>query len=122
MFRWHHLAEGADGLGHPHADKGRYWDYTDNFADVSLSGPIPIIGGLLGNASFFLSLSNQSDAFAMPVSRPTLDRRNAMLKLTSRPGDGMVLNISSLYSETFSVRGGVDGGGIGDVFVSVAMV
>ena len=53
MFRWHHLAEGADGLGHPHADKGRYWDYTDNFADVSLSGPIPIIGGLLGNASFF---------------------------------------------------------------------
>ena len=113
MFRWHHLAEGADGLGHPHADKGRYWDYTDNFADVSLSGPIPIIGGLLGNASFFLSLSNQSDAFAMPVSRPTLDRRNAMLKLTSRPGDGMVLNISSLYSETFSVRGGVDGGGAG---------
>ena len=36
-----------------------------------------------------------------------------MLKLTSRPGDGMVLNISSLYSETFSVRGGVDGGGAG---------
>ena len=113
MFRWHHLAEGSDKIGHPHADKGRYWDYTDNFADVSLSGPIPIVGGLLGNASFFLSLSNQSDAYAMPVSRPTLDRRNAMLKLTSRPGDGMVLNISSLYSETFSVRGGVDGGGSG---------
>ena len=112
MFRWHHMAEGADKIGHPHG-VNRYWDVLDQYADLSLSGPVPVIGKLLGNLSFFVSLKNTSDAFALPVSRPTLDQRNAHLKLTSRISSAMKLHVEYLYGEVFTIRGGVEGGGSG---------
>jgi hypothetical protein len=100
LFIWQHRLEGSDSLGRAAGQDGTRPDY---FVDGSFSGPIPIIGKKLGNASFFVSHNNTWDAFTFPTSRDYYNQSSSMLKITSRLTNNMKLILDGIWGQTLTV-------------------
>ncbi len=100
MFMWLHRAEGSEALGQI---EDPYGDKPDWNTDVSLSGPVPLIGRFLGNLSFFASYRRNSEEFALPTSREFYTENNANLKLTARLSPNMKLMVEGLYGQVTTV-------------------
>jgi len=107
MFMWQHRAEGSDSLGQTLANYGKKPDWN---LDAGLGGPVPLIGPMLGNLTFFVSHRNYNSMFALPVSRDYYRERTTQLKLTSRLTNNMKVTLDGISGVINSVfqqgRGG----------------
>jgi outer membrane receptor protein involved in Fe transport len=107
MFLWEHALEGSGELGQREA---KYAHKPDQHSEVSLSGPVPIVGKLLGNMSFFASYRSEFEMFPIPrLYRSAFTEENSQLKLTSRISRSMKLNIDLLYGEVHTVNRNSEG-------------
>jgi hypothetical protein len=102
-FMWTHRAEGADSLvpegydGPPRV--GKYGDKPDWSIDASFGGPVPVIGGFLGDLGFYVSHRQNREAFALPSSRDYYIEENTMLKLVSHITQSIKLSYDMMYGE-----------------------
>ena len=127
QYIWQHRAKGnsalgipsAEELGHPHP--GEYGNKPDVNIDLSLSGPVPVIGGFLGDMTFLLSHRDFKEQYVYPEAGDFMYNRNTFVKLTSRLSPSMKLGIigsfgieESAGSDPLNI-GGV--GGRGTYFV-----
>jgi len=76
---------------------GEYGNKPDWTADAGFGGPIPVIGGYLGDMTFYTSYRDHNEMFAIPDSRDFYRERMASLKLTSRFGN-IKANLKGAYS------------------------
>ncbi len=76
---------------------GSYGDKPDWTLDAGFGGPVPIIGPLLGDLTFYTSYRDDNEAFPLPDSKEYFRTRQATLKLTSRLGD-MKFSLKGAYS------------------------
>ncbi|MFC1543234.1 TonB-dependent receptor domain-containing protein [Candidatus Neomarinimicrobiota bacterium] len=93
----------ASDLGSHERD---YGDLPDVLSDISLSGPVPIIGRMLGDMTFFASARHNSEGFGSPYGWP--DRRSYKdasysLKLISRLTPRLKVGVEALYGEINSL-------------------
>jgi hypothetical protein len=77
---------------------GTYGDNPDWTLDAGFGGPVPIIGTYLGDMTFYVSYRDFREAFPLPDSRDYYQERQTSLKLTSRLGKNMKVNLRSAYS------------------------
>ncbi|MFC1543523.1 carboxypeptidase-like regulatory domain-containing protein [Candidatus Neomarinimicrobiota bacterium] len=108
LFLWMHRAEGSDALGQK---EGPYGHKPDWNADVSLSGPVPLVGKLLGNMSFFVSYRNNWEMFGLPVSTEYFKEQNLHVKLTSRLSTSMKLQFEGLSGVINTVQANIGSSG-----------
>ncbi len=124
LFIWQHRAKGnaeleipsSEELGHPHP--GEYGNKPDVNMDLSLSGPVPVIGGFLGDMTFLISHRDFKEQYVYPTARDYEWNRNTFVKLTSRLSPSMKLGIIWSFginkragSATAQGLGGMDGRG-----------
>jgi len=132
LFMWNHALPatggqlGADAIGDKYGYDGRYGSHERDYGnlpdvnvDLSLSGPVPIIGTFLGDMTFFASARNNSEAFVMPYNRDTFDESSYSLKLISRLTPTLKIGVEALYGEINSLASGswsasnyITGGGL----------
>ena len=116
LFMWRTRVKGSNALMPSNYKEltGRdshertYGDKPDWNIDASFSGPLPLVGKLLGNTSFFVSYKNNWEAFAFPVNRDYYKEENSLLKLTSNLSPTMKLSIEGLYGriQTITMESG----------------
>lgn len=80
------------------------WDY-----DMSFSGPVPVIGKMLGNMRFLASYRAATEMYVVPLSRDRYNDFNASLKLTSDVGTGMKLMVEGIYGKQFGTVDNITG-------------
>jgi hypothetical protein len=96
-FLWEHALEGSGDLGQRELS---YADNPDWQGEVSLDGPVPIIGKMLGNMSFFISHRNVYEMFPLPrLYGRAFREQNSQIKLTSRLARSMKLNLLVMINE-----------------------
>ena len=90
-----------------------YGDKPDWNVDVSLGGPVPLIGKYLGNLTFFASHRTNWEAWGMPNKTDYYKEKNTQVKLISRLTSSMKLTLEGMYGEqnTLMRDGGMPGGG-----------
>ncbi len=102
-FIWIHRVEGVDELvpdgydGDPRV--GVYGDKPDLNVDASFGGPVPVIGGALGDLGFYVAHRQNREAFALPSSRDYYIEENTMLKLVSHLSQSIKLSYDMMYGE-----------------------
>jgi hypothetical protein len=102
-FLWTHRLMGADELtpddyeGEPRV--GTYGDKPDYSADAGFGGPIPVIGGFLGDLGFYAAYRMNKEAFALPTSRDYYTEQNGTLKLVSNPAQSIKLTLDIMYGK-----------------------
>ena len=97
LFIWQHRAEGSDALGHPHP--GEYGEDPDLNLDVSLSGPVPVVGEMLGGMTFFASFRDNVEQYTIPAATDNFHIQNSMVKLKTNISSSMRLGIEGMYGE-----------------------
>jgi len=102
-FMWIYRVEGADELvpdnydGSPRV--GEYGHKPDWNVDVGFGGPVPVVGGFLGDLGFYASYRQNKDAFALPTNRDYYVEENTMLKLVSHLTQSIKLSFDMMYAE-----------------------
>ena len=112
MFLWQHAAIGSDRLGQR---VNKYAHKPDHLTDVSLSGPVPLIGKMLGGLSFFASFKNNFEMMPIPTQVEAFDDQNAHIKLTSSLGNSIKLKFDFMQGSTQSIMTYTGTGGGGSV-------
>lgn len=104
VFMWTHRAKGANELlpdgydGLPR--EVTYGDKPDWSVDASFGGPVPVIGGALGDLGFYVAHRQSREAFALPASnRDFYVEHNTMLKLVSHLSKSIKLSFDMMYGE-----------------------
>jgi len=85
----------------------------DYDADMSLSGPFPVVSKQLGDLRFLFSFKRSETMYPVPLSRKGLYDYSYQLKLTSNITDAMKLSIDGLLGEQI----GSSGSGVGDPWI-----
>ncbi len=96
LFLWEHASEGSAEFGQKEMEYGHKPDW---FGEVSLGGPVPLLGRFLGNMTFFSSYKRDQQMFGLPSARDYWTEENAHLKLTSRLTPKMKLTVEGLFGE-----------------------
>ena len=104
MFLWEHALEGSGALGQ---EEAKYAHKPDWEGELSFSGPVPIIGRMLGDMSFFASTRKEYSLFASPVlvrdqdGNPwdAFESLNSQIKFTSHISNSMKLNIDLMFND-----------------------
>jgi len=115
FFMWQHACEGSGALGQKEI---RYGHRPDWNVDASFGGPVPYIGGYLGNLSFFVSHRTNLEMFGLPTCRDYFREQNTNFKLTTRLSASMKLTFDALYGEMKSVANVIDSTPSMDDFIS----
>jgi len=101
MFLWEHALEGSGELGQREI---QYAHKPDWQGELSLSGPIPLVGKLLGDMSFFASTRKEYELYATPsLARDAFESQNTQLKLTSHISNSMKLNVDMMFNKLNSL-------------------
>ncbi|MBF88285.1 MAG: hypothetical protein CMG75_01250 [Candidatus Marinimicrobia bacterium] len=110
MFLWQHALIGSERLGQKELD---YANKPDHLTDVSISGPVPVVGKMLGGLSFFASFKNQFQMMPIPVQIEAFEEQNAHVKLTSSLGNSIKLKVDYMQAKNESIMtySGTGGGG-----------
>jgi hypothetical protein len=114
-FMWQHRVEGSDSLVpadyHGPARENPYGDKPDWNADFGFGGPIPVIGGFLGDLGFYVSYRQNREAWALPLSDYSdyYIEKNAFIKLTSHPTKSIKLNFEFMSGEQNTLAQVVNG-------------
>jgi hypothetical protein len=114
-FIWTHRLQGADGLlpdGSPYDGESRvgtYGDKPDFNVDAGFGGPIPVIGGFLGDLGFYAAYRQNKEAFALPTSRDYYGEQNAMVKLVSHITQSIKVSFDMMYGEQNTVSASSNG-------------
>ena len=96
LFTWEHRLNGA--IQDP-----------DLNIDIGFGGPVPFISSKLGNLRFFASALQEKNMYLFEVSRPGLEKRSFLIKLTSDTKNNSKLNYTYLRGQmegTTLSRGG----------------
>ena len=103
QFMWTHRLMGADELvpeGYDGPDRvAEYGDQPDWNVDAGFGGPVPVIGGFLGDLGFYISHRQNREAFALPSSEDYYVEQNTMLKLVSHLTQSIKLSLDMMYGE-----------------------
>jgi len=116
-YIWDHCIDGYDewdipdaadlrkeaGLSGKAADPLEYGHLPDVDMEFSLSGPVPVIGGMLGDATFVFSIRDEKVSYAFPSIRDYYHVTNTNSKITSYIGQATKLNIEYLRQEEYSL-------------------
>jgi hypothetical protein len=108
LFLWYHQTEGSDDLGQI---KGQYAHKPDLNLDIGFGGPVPLIGKILGDMSFYFSHNNKNEMFALPTAKDFYSESNTQLKLTMTPKDKIKLKIEGIYGEVNTLSASPEGSG-----------
>ena len=112
IFIWQHNIDGAGALGHP--DPGIWGDRPDYYIDGSLGGPVPFVGTMLGNLTFFGTYTHNTETYTYPTEIPAVTMDNAMIKLNSKIASSFTVGAEFFYQKsTNSNSGGAGGAGAG---------
>ena len=101
IFLWQHALEGSEKFGQKVLT---YADKPDWNTDISFGGPVPYVGGYLGNLSFFASYRTNYEMFALPTDKDYFIEENFNLKVTSRLSQSMKLTFEGLYGEVHALE------------------
>lgn len=74
--------------------------------DFGFGGPIPVIGKMLGNATFYLSNNSNKYYYAQPETRRSQTDATTMLTLQSRISSGLKLTLNGLYRDKRGLNAG----------------
>jgi hypothetical protein len=103
QFMWTHRLLGADELvpdGYEgESREGEYGNNPDWNVDVGFGGPVPVIGGFLGDLGFYVSYRENREAFALPSSREYYEEQNIMFKLVSHLGKSIKVSYDMMYGQ-----------------------
>ncbi|MBC8401486.1 MAG: TonB-dependent receptor [Candidatus Marinimicrobia bacterium] len=108
LFMWYHQVEGSDDLGQK---KGQYAHKPDFNIDLGFGGPVPVLGKMLGDMTFYFSHHDKSEMFALPTVRDFYHEANTHLSLTVRPTAKTKLKIEGLHGEINTVAASPEGSG-----------
>ncbi len=108
MFLWEHALEGSGELGQTELEYAHKPDWN---GELSLSGPVPLIGRFLGDMSFFASTRKEFELFATPTLAVDTDwnplnafeSMNTQVKLTSHLSNSMKLNVDLMFNSLESL-------------------
>ena len=120
---WNSLAEGSPYTPEQ-LRKANEWVFRKDFeidvpdyeVDGTVSGPIPVIGPMLGNLRFSASFRQAQEAFTVPGQRPAEMRQTFQGKVVSDVRQGMRLAFSGIHNKTEALA--FTGEGMGYVNVS----
>ena len=73
-------------------------DVPDYEFDGTITGPVPGLSKLLGDLRFVASYRQTQSAYAVPQERTSFDERTIQGKLISNIGQGMKLELNTLYA------------------------
>jgi len=90
LFRWQHRRQ-------------EEVDKPDYNIDLSLGGPVPLIGEQLGNLRFFSSFRTVREMLLIPLSRPDFKEYFWTLKLNSDISSTMKLTASAMLGKSYNV-------------------
>ncbi len=79
---------------HAHTPEGENEDYN---IDFGFGGPVPVIGQLLGDATFYISNKTTNFRYVQPVTRDGEYNSITMLTVKSNIGKNMILKLNGLY-------------------------
>lgn len=123
---WNALAEGS-AYTPEQLRKANEWIFRKDFdieepdyeIDGTVSGPVPVIGPMLGDLRFSASVRRAQEAFLNPGQRPAETRQTFMGKLVSDVGQGMRLSLSGIHNKTEAIA--FTGEGMGYVNVTAEL-
>jgi len=98
LFMYRHAVEGSGDLD-PEQTELEYAHKPDWNGEVSLDGPIPLIGKYLGNASFLASYRENWEMYALPTNEDYFKEKSGQIKLTFRLAANMKLKVEGLWGE-----------------------
>ena len=115
---WRALAEGTP-YSPEQLRKGQEWVYRKDFdivdpdyeVDGTITGPVPVIGKMLGDLRFSASFRDAQNAYVIPGQRSAEGRRTFQGKLVSDIGPGMRLAVTGIRNKIEGVA--FTGEGIG---------
>ncbi|MGB2869523.1 MAG: TonB-dependent receptor [Bacteroidota bacterium] len=123
IFMWTHDVSakpewgiiGAEALGQKPRTEGKKADWN---GEASLSGPVPLVGELLGDLTFFGSYKGTDNYLAVPFTREDNWQQDYQLKLVSHLSGNMKLSGQGIYSVhqgvNYELGDGVDGSFMGE--------
>lgn len=79
---------------HAHELEGSDPDWN---VDFGFGGPVPLVNGLLGDATFYLAHQSRKNQYTQPVTREAVDRSTTMLTLQSNLASSLQLTLHGLY-------------------------
>jgi hypothetical protein len=82
----------------------------DYDADLSFSGPIPVVSKELGDMTFITSYRSTQNAYYIPLSTDAYRDYNYSIKLTSNIGEGMKLSLDGLLGKQWGTTSSRSGG------------
>ncbi|MGE5410271.1 MAG: carboxypeptidase-like regulatory domain-containing protein [Clostridiales bacterium] len=94
-----------------HRKDTRVQDPDYNY-DMSISGPVPVVGSYLGNLRFLASLTGTKQMLAIPLYTDDSKNYTGQVKLTSDIAQGMKVSFDGLYAKsegTTTERSGAPG-------------
>jgi outer membrane receptor protein involved in Fe transport len=71
--------------------------FSDWNVDFGFGGPVPGIGSMLGDATFFLSHKSNKDNYVQPVSRPAVTTNTTMLTVRSDLTSTLQLTLNGIH-------------------------
>jgi len=113
VFMWTHRVEGAEELvpddydGPPRV--GKYGDKADWSVDAGFGGPLPVIGGPLGNMGFYAAYRQSREAFPVLTNRDYYTEETSMLKLVSHIGKSIKVSFDMMYGEQNTMSASYNG-------------
>jgi len=112
-FMWTQRLVGADELVPEDyvgpARERTYGDKPDWNVDAGFGGPVPVVGGFLGDLGFYAGYRQNKDAFALPTIRDYYIEQNTMLKLVSHLTQSIKLSFDIMYGEQNTVSASSNG-------------
>jgi len=114
-FIWLHCAEGVEDLvpsGYKgHSRERKYGNLPDWNVDASFGGPVPAIGGFLGDLTFLVSYRTNWEQFGLPVTQDIdyYKEQNASLKLISHITKNMKITGELMHERVNSVASYLNG-------------
>jgi hypothetical protein len=78
---------------------GTYGDIPDYSVDAGFGGPLPVIGGYLGDLGFYAAYKLNKEAFGLPSSRDYYTEQLGTLKLISHLSQSIKLSLDIMYGE-----------------------
>jgi len=83
---------------HQMQEDGSDWNFDGGFG-----GPMPLVSGLLGNATFYLSNTSQRRHYIMPVSRSAQELYTTLATIRSQPANNLTLTFNGLHKRQLGV-------------------
>jgi len=94
LFEWQH--------------RKRIADNPDYNIDAGFGGPVPLVGKMLGDMTFFMTFRTTKEMLLIPLTRDDYQDYDYSLKLSSHLTQGMKLHVTGLTGKSYNIANNGD--------------